>query len=77
MTMSVGVAMVLRLEVAHGVDRRAVDAHLEVHVRAEAVARAVGVADHLALTDRRAVRGREARLMRVAGGELLVCWMQV
>ena len=39
------------LEVAHRVDGRAVDARLEVHVRAEAVAGAARVADDLALRD--------------------------
>ena len=41
------------LEVAHRVDRHAVDARLEVHVRPEAVAGAARVADDLALRNAR------------------------
>ncbi len=44
------------LEVAERIDRHAVDAHLEVQVRPEAVAGAADVADDLALRDRGAVR---------------------
>src|SRR5215210_3993700 len=40
------------LQVAHGVHGRAVDARLEVDVRAEAVARAACAGDDLALRDR-------------------------
>src|SRR5205085_10400566 len=57
------------LEVAHRVDRHAVDARLEVHVRAEAVARAVRDPDHLALRDALADRHEDALLMAVTGGE--------
>ena len=54
------------LEVAHRVDRRPVDARLEVQVVAEAVAGAAHVADDLALLHAGAVGGGEARLVRVA-----------
>src|SRR5687767_7575927 len=57
------------LEIAHGVHRRPIHARLEVQVVAEAVAGAADVADHLALAHRRAVRGGEARLVGVAGGQ--------
>src|SRR3954452_21226579 len=56
-------------EVVQRVDRDAVDARLEVQVVPEAVAGAPDVADDLALGDARAHGGREARLVRVAGGE--------
>src|SRR5688572_28843101 len=55
-----------RLQVPGGVDRRAVDARLEVQVVAEAMARASDVADDLALADALALRGGVARLVRVA-----------
>src|SRR5918996_149109 len=56
------------LKVTERVCRRAVDADLEVEVVAEAVPGAADVADHLALAD--AAGGqREARLVRVAGGD--------
>src|SRR3954452_24634150 len=55
------------LQVAHGVDRRAVDARLEVHVRAEAVARAARRADDLALRDALADGDADARLVPVTG----------
>src|SRR5437588_6629359 len=57
----------LRLEVAQRVDRRPVDPHLEVQVRAEAVARAADVADQLSLCDLRARADGEGRLVGVAG----------
>src|SRR5262245_31231382 len=56
------------LEVAERVDRRAVDADLEMQVRPEAVARAADVAEHLALRDG-AAADRDARLVGVAGRE--------
>src|SRR5919197_1609598 len=52
-------------------DGLGVDAHLEVEVRAEAVAGAADVADHLALRDRRSVPDRERRLVPVGGREPL------
>src|SRR3954454_1615194 len=57
------------LEVAHGVDRRPVDARLEVDVRAEAVPRAARGADHLALGDALADGDADARLVPVARRE--------
>src|ERR687896_613560 len=57
------------LQVAHRVDRRPARARLELQVVAEAVAGAADVADHLALADGGAVRGGEARLVRVARGQ--------
>src|SRR4051812_32649428 len=57
------------LEVAHGVDRRPVDARLEVDVRPEAVPRAARGADHLALGDALADRDADARLVPVARRE--------
>src|SRR5215210_4450118 len=55
------------LEVSGGVDRRPVDAGLEVQVVAEAVARAAHVADDLALGDAGPVGGAVARLVGVTG----------
>src|SRR5215213_4424170 len=55
-----------RLQVAGRVDRRAVDARLEVQVVAEAVPGAADVADDLALGDARAVGCAVARLVGVA-----------
>src|SRR4051794_10469736 len=57
------------LEVAHRIGGNAVDPDLEVDVRAEAVAGAVAVADHLALGDLLAGRHREGFLVGVAGRE--------
>src|SRR4051794_27375204 len=57
------------LEVVKRIHNGAVDARLEVQVRAEAAARAARVPDHLALGYVRAHRGREARLVRVTGRE--------
>src|SRR4051794_24644586 len=57
------------LQVPGGVDRRAVDAGLEVHVRTEAVARAAAGADDLALADALPHRHADARLVAVAGGQ--------
>src|SRR4051794_2578518 len=57
------------LEVAHRVDGHAVDARLEVDVRPEAVARAVRVADHLALRDALADRDDDPLLVPVARRE--------
>src|SRR5918911_4396014 len=54
-------------EVAGRVHRLAVDARLEVHVGAEAVARAAAVADDLALAHARPDRRADARLVAVAG----------
>src|SRR5207253_10369631 len=57
------------LEVAERVGGGAVDPHLEVEVRAGAVAGVAGVADQVALADLGADGGGEARLEGVAGGE--------
>src|SRR5919112_4245958 len=57
------------LEVAHGVHGRAVDARLEVHVRAEAVARTARGADDLALGDALADGDPDARLVPVTRRE--------
>src|SRR4051812_14192626 len=57
------------LEVAERIDRGAVDAHLEVEVRAEAVPGAADVADYLPLGDLGAVPDREARLVAVRSRE--------
>src|SRR5688500_701696 len=56
----------IRLQVAHRVDRRPVDARLEVHVRAGAVARVARLGDHLALLDALALRYAERRVVGVA-----------
>src|SRR5687767_3236513 len=56
------------LEVAHGIDRRPVHAHLEVEVVAEAVAGAADRADHLTLAHR-AAADAEAAEVGVAGGD--------
>src|SRR4051794_27971970 len=57
------------LEIARRIHRRAVDARLEMHVRAEAVAGAAAGADHLALADARPHGGPDARLVAVARGQ--------
>src|ERR1044072_4681301 len=54
------------LQVAHGVHRRAVDARLEVDVRAVAVARAAGLGDDLSLADVLSDRHGQARVVAVA-----------
>src|SRR4051794_11017229 len=54
------------LQVVHRIRDRAVDAHLEVEVVAEATAGAADVPDDLALGDRLAHRDADARLVRVA-----------
>ena len=60
------------------VDRRPVDAHLEVQVRAEAVAGVADVADHLALRDRCArSTSRSSTGGRSRWTCAPVCWMQV
>src|SRR5918995_2850865 len=63
---SISGCIALRLEVAHRVHRHAVDADLEVQVRAERVARVADVADDLAAADVGAGRRPVARLVRVA-----------
>ncbi len=52
-------------EIAERVDRRAVHAHLEVHVRAGAEPGAAGVRDRRALVDLLAARDRDARVVAV------------
>src|SRR5215207_6118624 len=56
------------LQVSERIHGGTVDPDLEVHVWAEAVARAAHVADHLALRDGATADG-EARLVRVRGRE--------
>src|SRR5829696_7066757 len=56
-----------RLEVAEGVGRSAVDAHLEVEVVAVAVPGAADVADDLALVDALPGADYEGGLMRITG----------
>src|SRR5690348_18492920 len=58
------------LQVAHRVDGRAVDPRLEVHVGAEAVARAAAGADDLALADALPHGDADARLVAVARRQL-------
>src|SRR5207248_4666918 len=58
------------LEIAQGVDGLAVDAHLEVEVRAGAVSRASDVADHVALVHLLAAGDRDRALVTVGGREV-------
>ena len=57
-------------EVAERVDRVAVDPHLEVEVRPEAVAGTADVTDHVALAHLLAARDRDRALMAVGGREV-------
>src|SRR2546423_1571891 len=57
------------LKVAHGIRHRTVDSHLEMDVRAEAVAGAAAVADDLSLGDGLPRGDGEGALVRVTGGE--------
>src|SRR5207248_5776278 len=56
-------------EITERIHGRAVEAHLEVDVRACAEAGAAAVADHLALGDLLAAGGRDPRLMAVQRGD--------
>src|SRR5439155_4662751 len=56
-------------EVSQRIHGGSVDAHLEVEVRAEAMAGAADVADHLALRHMRAAADREAGLVGIRGRE--------
>src|SRR3954467_10125138 len=57
------------LQVAHRVDHLAVDTHLEMEVRPEAVARAAHVADNAALRDGGAHPDPDRGLVPVSGGQ--------
>src|SRR5215212_9663987 len=57
------------LQVAHGIDGRPVDAHLEVHVRPEAMSGAADSPDHLALLDALPDAHPDRGLVAVTGGD--------